>query len=889
MSFTPFRGRRGNLHNAQYSADYNSYNNNEEFGGAGYGGTDNTYNEYGYEDESYSGEWEQGNGNMNAYDANWGGGQEDFAYGNNASEQPYMEQWQGGEEFYGDEFGGGVGQSWGGNNMGFNNQRGWRGNRGRGEQLQRGRGAPGERGLVKRGLGPREGRGFLDSSKKGRGIEGRGGFVKKEGRGKLGRGLFPIFGPQRGGNADRGRGGFVARGQNIQQRGMLNRGGISPVKKAAFVERGRGVVVKRGRGAMMDGGRGLLPLPRGSMVKRGRGRIIERGRGMLQRGRGDLKKSDVGGHGRWKSYQDGGNNSTWQDNEEKYMHGRNPPQYRNEYTEIPEEREWGGVGYGEDQWQEDQNWSIGDAQSNRKRPSVMESNQLRKSKIPNRGRNSAVGDYSQRYVDNYDGGYAEGFEKTQDIVETNAKEGFEGYKQEIKSLGREERYGFDIVTVTKQKNEDSWPPFGLESVIQKRSKEILVDKLFRMRVLNLNQAVLLMLKHLANCLVFQNKIEEDMKDTSQKVEDGFSKPRESGPNPSKPKDAVENEESSDDITSKPRENRQDQLISILEVTINEILESRKLEEKMKKLEQQTSSPENKEVDNPPEPSPENSKIVEHSAPSALEQMDEADKDQRLIGVVGYGCANIRLMLNSLQHLGHVVLCKNKITKSFLRLFPNLIIEAFKSDPKHDVQSYTVVLDEENEIIKITHADLPNAVVEVRLTSAKYSLTWCTDTAEENPTNGLNVDNCLSNLTLIRRTRWFDRKINKAPIKIGTIRLFLDMKIRGNGWADTPMWIIYVVVNFTSEVGNNNTVESYHHEVTAQDHQWIAGLFLRTLEVLASGVLLPNEHTILDPCEEDMTINKLLTCQQMENITCAAQRDLRYVCQGKFEEVLGCTI
>uniref|UniRef100_F6Z677 DZF domain-containing protein n=2 Tax=Ciona intestinalis TaxID=7719 RepID=F6Z677_CIOIN len=179
---------------------------------------------------------------------------------------------------------------------------------------------------------------------------------------------------------------------------------------------------------------------------------------------------------------------------------------------------------------------------------------------------------------------------------------------------------------------------------------------------------------------------------------------------------------------------------------------------MKKLEQQTSSPNKKEVDKSPEPCPENSsQVVKHSAPTALERIDEADKDQRLIGVVGYGCANIRLMLNSLQHLGHVVLCKNKVTKSFLRLFPDLIIEAFKSDPKHDVELYTVVLDEENEIIKITHSNLLNAVVEVRLTSPKYSLSWCTDTAEENPTNGLNVDNCLSNLTLIRRTRWFDRK------------------------------------------------------------------------------------------------------------------------------------
>uniref|UniRef100_H2ZG27 DZF domain-containing protein n=1 Tax=Ciona savignyi TaxID=51511 RepID=H2ZG27_CIOSA len=515
-----------------------------------------------------------------------------------------------------------------------------------------------------------------------------------------------------------------------------------------------------------------------------------------------------------------------------------------------------------------------------------------------RGRGNRPGDrdYGQRYADNYDGGYHD------DFGARGARSNVE-FAPSLLKLGKEKRYGFEMEKFKNMKTSTvRFPSYEVEHYLRDRSSQIQVGRAKKKRALTMNHCVLVMLKHLSRNLVNQAKEEEVAKTEASKATDEAD----SAPKTEKDKvecaqsdtDKVEADKKKADIVNEIIQEygeKSENLIEIFQVTINEILESRKKEDKLKQqlqeeglvhYVQESDAEEMADADMNEEKENVEAEELDYPEPeiSPFKQLEGCDKEQRMIGVVGAGSANKKLMLQNVQHFENVVLFKHKVTKSFLNLFSSLFIETVRKEPKETarLKYYRINVDEENEVISIRNTDVANTVVDLRLSSTKYSETGESTSDEENPENGLNEKNCRDNLALIRRTRWFDRKMNKAPVKISVVRLFLAIKAKGDGWAAIPDWLIYYLVNIANDTGPYAVSGQTNDHV----HPWIEILFHRTLEMISSGILLSKEHGFHDPCSENGLLTDTLTLQQLEEITIAAQRDLRKMAFSKHAEVLG---
>jgi len=132
---------------------------------------------------------------------------------------------------------------------------------------------------------------------------------------------------------------------------------------------------------------------------------------------------------------------------------------------------------------------------------------------------------------------------------------------------------------------------------------------------------------------------------------------------------------------------------------------------------------------------------------------------------------------------------------------------------------------------------------------------------------------LSALAELRRAKWFSAMAAGLPSCVETIRVIKDLGRREETWSQLGDWALQLLVErslFSAGYGLSPSKS-----------------VLRVMEVVASGLLLPDGPGIMDPCErEEMDVFSHLSPQQREDVTSAAQSEIRNIHYRKMHLTLG---
>ena len=101
---------------------------------------------------------------------------------------------------------------------------------------------------------------------------------------------------------------------------------------------------------------------------------------------------------------------------------------------------------------------------------------------------------------------------------------------------------------------------------------------------------------------------------------------------------------------------------------------------------------------------------------------------------------------------------------------------------------------------------------------------------------LDRDRCTASLAETRRSKWFDSKCKMHPSLCLVVRILRDLCRRIPTWNLFPCYIIELICD--------KALRTVAHEMGP------AELMRRFFEIIASGILLPNEAGIFDPCEKN---------------------------------------
>lgn len=143
---------------------------------------------------------------------------------------------------------------------------------------------------------------------------------------------------------------------------------------------------------------------------------------------------------------------------------------------------------------------------------------------------------------------------------------------------------------------------------------------------------------------------------------------------------------------------------------------------------------------------------------------------------------------------------------------------------------------------------------------------------EKPPDALPFTPCLNALAELRHAKFYQVKCSPLHSMNSTVKIFRDIANRIHTWGRLSCWALELLI----EKG----LSSLAMPLSPGD------AIRRLFEVVASGVLLGNRTSLMDPCEK--TSNDVLSCfsdQEREDLTSSAQHALRLISFNQIYKIL----
>nr|CAB3262648.1 uncharacterized protein LOC100181347 [Phallusia mammillata] len=254
---------------------------------------------------------------------------------------------------------------------------------------------------------------------------------------------------------------------------------------------------------------------------------------------------------------------------------------------------------------------------------------------------------------------------------------------------------------------------------------------------------------------------------------------------------------------------------------------------------------------------------------------EIKKKQKLQGIMRVGSLAKGLLLRGETKVSLVLLCQDAPTAKILARVAQLLPKHIQEHPGDTLTVETATADAaivvKNNIIKTEEHPGLTVTVIIHLTSPVVRTPK--EEATKDPPGSLNKDKCLHALAELRHAKWFQACATSIPSCVIIIRILMEMKRREQKLAALSNWTIELIVE--KALGTSPVPIS------------LGSSFLRVLECISAGILLPGFGGIVDPCErEEIDATQGLTNQEREDITEVAQVALRLFTFRQPGKVLG---
>jgi len=241
---------------------------------------------------------------------------------------------------------------------------------------------------------------------------------------------------------------------------------------------------------------------------------------------------------------------------------------------------------------------------------------------------------------------------------------------------------------------------------------------------------------------------------------------------------------------------------------------------------------------------------------------------KILGVARVGDLAKGLLLAGDREVKIVVVCAEMPTKSILYSVSNSLSKellenvtgSFNSESKinvhvfHDEGALCVTKSEVNSCYVPIQVFITLTSTSLRKLDTPYQQSY-------SDPNLLPISKGIEALTELRRAKWFSVMAMNLPSCVECIRIMKDVLQTDAIWSDLGAWAMELLVEKSLS--------------TAQTDLSPYQAIRRVLEVVSSGVLMPDGIGIVDPCEYgNKDVFSHLTRQMRENITKKAQEDLR---------------
>jgi len=295
---------------------------------------------------------------------------------------------------------------------------------------------------------------------------------------------------------------------------------------------------------------------------------------------------------------------------------------------------------------------------------------------------------------------------------------------------------------------------------------------------------------------------------------------------------------------------------------------------------------------------------------------KVEGDREIMGVARVGDIAKGLLLTGDKSASLVVMCRNKPTEELLDKISSSVAADLKERPESEKKGHIVIEDSELEVHTFVEEAGFCVVLNRENVSAPYAINvqlTCTkmrakepvakeeseekkegeeedetkvkeekmkedddeeEDVSEDPVGVLNKDKCLEFLAQLRRAKWFTSMAASLENCVESIRIFKELARREEAWKPVGDW------------GLELLVERALASVAVTQVLSPSKAIMRVLEVVASGIALPDGAGIKDPCERsNENVLKHLTGQQLEDLTFSAQDMLRKAHYRKFYQIL----
>jgi len=248
-------------------------------------------------------------------------------------------------------------------------------------------------------------------------------------------------------------------------------------------------------------------------------------------------------------------------------------------------------------------------------------------------------------------------------------------------------------------------------------------------------------------------------------------------------------------------------------------------------------------------------------------------EREMMGVARVGDVAKGLLLTGDKEVNLVVMCCNKPTMTLLET----ITTALKKElvQEDTVTKYEVHMFPEEGGLCVTSSELGDAEVpyQVTVTLTSTLLRKEEEVKEEANPRTLPKDKGLLALAELRHSKWFSAMAANLSSCVESIRIMRDKVQRDTVWSSLGGWATELLVERALFSAGRNLSPS--------------SALMRIMEVVASGLLMPDGQGIKDPCErEDTSVFSHMTLQMREDVTKQAQLDLRNIHYRKIHLVLG---
>merc|ERR1719431_29432 len=273
-------------------------------------------------------------------------------------------------------------------------------------------------------------------------------------------------------------------------------------------------------------------------------------------------------------------------------------------------------------------------------------------------------------------------------------------------------------------------------------------------------------------------------------------------------------------------------------------------------------------------------------------MKSGEDEREIKGVARVGDLAKGLLLTGDKEVNLVVMCNNKPTMTLLEdITTGLKKEVMELD--NTVTRYEVHMFPEEAGLCVTSSEeggteVPYQVT-VTLTSTILRSQALTnqDTMKEEKDEVKNADGSITceaagllprdkgvhALAELRHSKWFSAVAANLPSCVETVRMMRDKVQRDINWSGLTGWATELLVERALVSADRNLSPSC--------------ALMRVMEVVASGLLMPDGQGVQDPCErEEINVFNHLSLQIREDITKQAQLDLRNIHFRNIHLVIG---